>query len=97
MSLALRTLDRGDRKEFWLALERLNERQRLDFLRWACREVSGQNDGSVTPQSPHGTVYITEGDGSMGQMVADLSLLEMQYNLPFETMAAELVRLVRKV
>ena len=95
MTLALRNLDRGDRREFWLTLERLDERQRLDFLRWACREVSGQNDGSVTVRSPHGTVYITSGDGSMGQMLADLSLLEMQYGLGFERMAAELVRRVR--
>ena len=95
--LELRTLDRGDRKEFWETMERLNERQRLSFLAWCCCEVSGQNDGSVTPQSPHGTVYITDGDGSMGQILADLSLLELQYGLAFETMAAELVRRVRKL
>jgi hypothetical protein len=96
MSLALRNLDRFDRREFWQTLERLTPQRRLEFLRWACREVSGQNDGSVTVRSPHGRVYITSGDGSMGQMFADLGLLEMEYGLPFAVMADELVRWVRR-
>ena len=39
----------------------------------------------------------TSGAGDMGQVFADLSLLEMQHGLVMDTAAAELIRRVRRL
>lgn len=88
MPLRLEKAQLDDRREIWRAVERMTPRQRLAWLRWCCELVS---DSQLMG------VRVTGGDGSVGQIFADLSLLELQYDLNVEVAANELVRRVRKL
>jgi hypothetical protein len=89
MTLRAARLDLGDRKEVWQLLQRLDERRRLEFLRWACRQVRGPDRMAE--------VRVTNHTGTVHETYMDLMHLEVAFGLDLAAALAELVRRVRRL
>lgn len=79
-------LDRGERKELWQLLERLDALARLEFLEWCCRQVRG----------PIG-VRVTTPPVNLHETYADLVHLQLVYGLNLDQARAELEQRVRRL
>lgn len=80
-------LEFDDRREVWRLLARLDRRERLEFLIWACRKVS----------KPGYETRVTESSGDVEDVFADVQLLAYQFGIGLTEMGEYLVKMVRRL
>lgn len=74
-----------DRREFWALLARLSVSQRIDWLRWCCREASAGRGV---------TVYVTASTGSVPDVWHDAVTIFGQGGLTVDRAGVRLRELV---
>lgn len=66
-------LELDDRREIWTILKRMTPGQRIDFVRWCCRQVNGPDRVSQ--------VFVTSHTGTTDEAYRDLMHLEIAFHL----------------
>lgn len=81
-------LERDEKRDLFVLLKRLDPRERLDYLAWACREAGRNRPDKVT---------VTSSTGTERDVWGDLMSLTFAYDLDPRAALAELVRRVRRL
>lgn len=89
MARAACDIDWGDRRELWFMLKKLDERQRLAFLDWCCRQTQKLGSGVRT--------RVTDCKGHLGDVWHCLCLLAFAHGLDWKAAGSELDRRLRRL
>lgn len=82
-------LELDDRREVWKILQRFSPPQRVDFLRWCCRQVNGPDKVSK--------VYVTSHTGTVDEAYRDLMHLEIAFHLDLRKALNHLEKIARRL
>lgn len=85
---AIDLLERDERRDLFRLLDRIDARQRLEFLHWCCREASKNR--------PLG-VQVTRQTGTARDVWGDVMLLAYAHDFDLRVALTELVRRIRKL
>jgi hypothetical protein len=80
-------MDAEMRKHLWRGLERLPVAERLDFLKWCCKQVSFGG----------AEVRVTHTSGRVGDVLNDLGMLQVGHGLDINTAAGELEKRLKRL
>lgn len=87
MSITPVNIERNERREIWMMLDRLQPRQRVKFLRQQCAKAS-KNDVLG--------VQVTGSSGLTNSVYMDCCFLALQYNVDLEGLADDLYEFIRQ-
>jgi hypothetical protein len=76
------TLELDDRREIWRMLARLDERQRIRFLWWCCRQVNA---------------YVISSTGTVMEVYYDIMDLNIAFKLNLSRVAEQLVQVCKRL
>lgn len=80
--------DWGDRRELYFLMKRMDKRERVWFLRWACSKVNKEGSAVET--------RVTESSGELNEVWWDIMNLVYSFGVSIEEMGAKAVDIVRK-
>lgn len=79
-------LEFDDRRELYRLIDRLEKRDRIAFLNWACKQVS----------KPDMETRVTSQSGETEEVFWDAMNLSFTWGLPIAVMGERLIRMCRK-